>query len=106
MTLIQPNKEQSLLNWLLIGLIVTATFGVIWLIFLYNQTVMLAHGATEMREEAKIIDTRSSELKSAMFTLFDAERVRTIAEGAGMVNDRTPDYARITINEWLAASHF
>lgn len=106
MTLIQPNKEQSLLNWLLISLIITATIGVVWLIFLYNQTVSLAHGATQMRDEAKVIETHNSELKGNIFTLFDTERVRSIAEGAGLVNDRNPEYARITTNEWLAASHF
>jgi cell division protein FtsL len=104
MTLIQPNKENILLNWLLIALIFAATAGVIWLIFLYNQTVSFTHGASALRDEAKRVETHNSELKGTIFALFEPGRVKGIAESGGLVADKNPEYARIT-NEWLAASH-
>lgn len=105
MTLIQPNKINTLWSWILFCLIGMTTVAVFGLIFLYNETVDLAHGVTVFREETKLIESRNSELKGDIFSLFNPVRVSAFADSRGMVTEQSPDYAHIT-KEWVAASHF
>ena len=86
-------------------LIASTTVAVVWLIFLYNETVDLAHGTAAFREETRQVETRNSELKGAIFSLFDPARVSQFAGERGMVTEKSPDYAPI-YKEWVAASHF
>jgi cell division protein FtsL len=103
MTFIQPNRQNFILNFVLFGLIGIVTLSVIWLIFLYNQTVSLAHGAEQMRETAKQIETQNSELKGEIFALYSPDAVQAFAANHGMILDRTPEYSSLN-PEWVVAS--
>lgn len=104
MTLIQPNKNQTLLNFALIFLGVAVTGAVIALIFVYNQTVDYKQGAAALQEQATTLQAKNSELKSATFALLDPGRLAGIAAGQGMSSGGAPRY--ITTATWVAASHF
>jgi cell division protein FtsB len=103
MTLIQPNKQNILLNFILIALILLVTVSVIWLIMLYTKTVSLAHGASTMREELTQLESQNSELKGKMFALLDPGQMEALAASRGMVADRSPEYLPI-ITAWVDAS--
>lgn len=103
MTLIQPNRQNIFLNLSLIMLGVCVLFAVIWLILLYNETVSLAHGISDMRDAVKRTEIENSELKGRIFALFDPDRAALFASERGMVADRSPEYSPI-ISEWVVAS--
>jgi cell division protein FtsL len=104
MTLIQPNRQNFILNFILITLIVMVTVSVIWLIVLYNKTVSLSHGASALRESITKIEAQNSEIKGSIFAFFDPDRMTAFAAERGMVADRSPKYLPI-IKEWVVASH-
>ena len=104
MTLIQPNKHNNLLNFLLIFLSVAVTGAVISLIFLYNQTVDFTQGAISLREEASQMQAQNSELKSATFALLDPYHLSNLAASQGLTSGVSPRY--VSIPTWVAVSHF
>ncbi len=103
MTLIQPNRQNFIINLILFGLIGIVTLNVMWMIFLYNKTVSLTHSAESMRLTAKQIETENSELKGKIFALFTPDAVAAFAAGAGLIQDKTPQYSSLN-PEWVVAS--
>jgi cell division protein FtsB len=103
MTLIQPNKQNFILNLVFFALVALVAVNVIWLIVLYNKTVSLTHGATAMREDTSQLEAKSSEIKGQMFTLLDPDQMSTFAASRGMVADHSPEYLPI-ITAWVDAS--
>lgn len=104
MTLIQPNKNNNILNLILIALSVAVTGAVISLIFLYNQTVSFTRSAASLREETGQLQAQNSELKSATFALLDPYHLSNLAAERGMTPGASPHY--VSIPTWVAASHF
>lgn len=104
MTLIQPNKNNKILNALLVIFGVATTGAVICLIFLYNQTVSLSRGASLLEDQTVSIQAENSELKSDTFALLDPYHLANLASAQGMTSRTVPNY--VSIPTWVAASHF
>lgn len=103
MTLIHPDRQNIFLNLVFFALIALVAAAVIWLILLYNRTVSLTHGISDMRDAVRQIEVKNSELKGRIFALFDPDAVARFVSERGMVADRTPQYSPIT-SEWVVAS--
>lgn len=104
MTLIQPNKNNNLLNALLIFLTVAVIGAVSCLTFLYNETVSFNQGAISLREKTSEMLAENSELKSATFALLDPYHLSNLAASQGLTSSASPRY--VSIPTWVAASHF
>lgn len=103
MTLIHPDKQNFFLNIVLFAMLGLVSVALIWMIFLYNKTVSLAHAASDARETIKQTEASNSELRGQILALFDPDQVTRFAAERGLVSDRSPEYSPI-ISEWVVAS--
>ncbi|MDO8504869.1 MAG: hypothetical protein Q7S36_03380 [Candidatus Liptonbacteria bacterium] len=103
MTFIRKEKENNI-NLLLLLLAVPLIFGIISIIAVYNQTINLKHGITDMKVEMRKIESESAGLNDRLFGIFDPKKVEEFAKERGLVKEAKPSYLEVT--PWALASHF
>lgn len=104
MTFIQPNRDSSLSNKILVILILCLVFGTLWLIVLYNKYVNFSHGLSQMRSEFKEIQAQNAELKEKIFNLVDISNLEKF-NGSNFIQDKNPQYLEID-SKWSYASRY
>jgi hypothetical protein len=105
MTYIQPNKNHSTLNILLIFLGIGFFLGAVWLVILYNNSVNFSHGLSEMKSEFQEVQTVNVELKEKIFSVLDSLNSKSIAASHNLVQEKKPQYLEIN-TQWSYASEF
>lgn len=100
MTFIKSEKHNTLL-FIMLGLpLILAMLG---LIMLYNQTVNLKHGITDLKADIQQVEADTATLKERFFAIFDPQKVVSLAKAQGLVKEAKPSY--LEVNSWVLASH-
>lgn len=100
MTFIKSEKHSTLLFIMLALPLILAILG---LIVLYNQTVNLKHGITDLKTNVQQIGGDTAALKDRFFSIFDPQKVVSLAKAQGLVKEAKPSY--LEVNSWVLASH-
>ncbi len=100
MTFIKSEKHNTLLFTALAFLLISA---IVALIMLYNQTVNLKHGITDLKSDVQTMAAETASLKDKVFAIFDPQKVDILAKGQGLVKETRPNY--LEVNSWMLASH-
>lgn len=75
----------------------------VWLVFLYNKAMNIAHAVEETRDRIEEVNVASSELKERSFALLDSSKFEEIALESGLVKDSEPAYFEVD-TQWSIAS--
>lgn len=76
-------------------LVVPLIAGVVWLVVLFNQTVTLNHEAQKLAASFQEIQATNAERKEQIFTIFNGESAKQLAETRGLLEDTHPEYVEI-----------
>lgn len=97
MTFIQPNKNSSLLRFLLILVVIGLVGGTFWLIMLYNHTVAMEHEIAAAKAELDTIGAQNTALNNQIITtLGNTDQLTALATSDGLVVDAKPQYVDAT----------
>ena len=102
MTFIQPNKNKSALNKILILLGIFTVLSSIWLVMLYNKVVNLNHGLSQMKSEFSDIQSQNLDFKSKIFDLINSSDPSSLG---GLVQEKNPEYVEVHPT-WSFASDY
>ena len=102
MTYIQPNKNKSILNNILIVLGIFTVLSSFWLVMLYNKSVNLDHGISRMKTEFSAIQSENLAIKTKIFNLINSSDPSSIG---GLIQEKNPEYIE-TRNTWSFASDY
>lgn len=105
MTFIQPSKNHSIINRILIALVVCLVLSIFWLVSLYNSSLNLSYGLSEMRSELKAVQTTNAALKEKLFVLVDPASFKNFAGSKNLVQDKKLQYLEIH-SQWSYASEY
>lgn len=94
MTIIQPNKNDNKLNFLISfsisGLVVFA----VWGIFLYNQMVNFRHEFSNLEKVVQQKEVENAELKNNLFQTTDTRNLETLVNQKSLILDKKPEYVK------------
>lgn len=100
MTFIRSEKHNTLLFTALVLILIST---IVALIMLYNQTVNLKHGITDLTSNIQQVAADTASLKDGVFAIFDPQKVDALAKKEGLVRESRPSY--LEVNSWVLASH-
>ena len=107
MTLIQPHQQKNIYFALTMALFLMLFTGVVWLIFLYNQSVNFRHGAANAKSEIQKLQLQSSVDRDTVFAYFQGDNAQIFASSHGLLNEKNPRYLRASNDtQWVFASRF
>jgi len=105
MTFIQPNKNRSFWNGILVVFAIAVVFGTVGMVALYNMTVNLSHNIADAKAKMDAVGAQSTDLNNKiMDTLGGIGIARLVAEN-GLVIESKPQYFQIN-QKWPIASHY
>lgn len=94
MTIIQPNKNDNKINFLISfsisGLVVFA----VWGIFLYNQMVNFRHEFSNLEKVVQQKEVENAELKNNLFQATDTRNLETLVNQKSLILDKKPEYVK------------
>jgi len=99
MTFIQPNKNKSFLNKILLLLGIFTVLSSIWLVMLYNKLVNLNHGLSEIKSEFSEIQESNLAVKTRIFDLINSSDPSSVGD---LVQEKNPEYLEL----WSFASDY
>jgi len=99
MTFIQPNKNRSVLNKILLLLGIFTVLSSIWLVMLYNKLVNLNHGLSEIKSEFSEIQESNLAVKTRIFDLINSSDPSSVGD---LVQEKNPEYLEL----WSFASDY
>ncbi|MEK7508171.1 MAG: hypothetical protein AAB602_03780 [Patescibacteria group bacterium] len=102
MTFIQPNKDKSVLNKILMLFALFTVLSSAWLVVLYNNVVNLNHGLSRMKSEFSEIQSQNMAIKSKVFDLINSSDPLNFG---GLVQDKNPEYIDVRPT-WSFASDY
>lgn len=105
MTFIQPNKDSGFINKVLAALAVGFVASVFWLVALYNSSVNVSHGLSDMRGEFEEVQAQNMALQERILKLMNSDNLKGLAAAKNLVQDKKPDYLEIH-PQWSYASEF
>jgi len=96
MTIIQPNKNKNQINLvislLLLAIVVLISQG----IYIYSQSVTLRYDTDKLEKNLRELEAQNAEIKNKIFTFFDPENIKRIAEEKGLIEEKNPQYIKIS----------
>ncbi len=102
MTFIQPNKNKSVLNRIFILLGIFTVLSSVSLVMLYNKTVNINHGLSQMKSELSDIQSQNLAVKSKIFNLINSSDPSSFG---GLVQEKNPEYIEVRPT-WSFASDY
>ncbi len=96
MTFIQPNKNRSLANGLLIILTVALGVGVFGMVALYNATVNLDHNMATAKAELDKVGAETTKLSNRVVAALSDGGLVAVAAQDGLVQEQKPQYFQIS----------
>lgn len=103
MTYIHPDKNKSILNYILAGLIFFTLGGIFLLVTLYNNVVNLDHNIATMKSQVDSIGAENTTLNNQVVATLGGGGLQDIATENGLVVDNHPQYFP-TNQSWPIAS--
>lgn len=76
---------------------------IVAVIMLYNQTVNLKHGITDIKADVQRVAAETASFKDGVFSIFDPQKVGALAKKQGLIKESRPNY--LEVNSWVLASH-
>lgn len=105
MTFIQPNKNRSFWNGVLVVFAVAVVAGTVGMVALYNMTVNLGHNIASVKSEMDAVGARSTDLNNKIMDTLGGVGITRLAAENGLVMESKPQY--FTMNQkWPIASHY
>lgn len=95
MTIIRPRKNPQTIRKTIIFFGALLLVGVAVLIVIYNRTVEIEHGITELRKDFEQVQARNAELKDGFFKLFSNENVERVAREKHLIRDKEPQFMEV-----------
>ena len=92
MTIIEPRKSRIKINYILLLLISSVVFGVLFNIYLYNQTVYLNYSLSEQQEILEDLRVTNAEFTNTLYQVLDFQDINSLADAMGLVKDNKPTY--------------
>jgi len=93
MTYIHPDqKNNSILNFVIGGLIFTTLVGVFWLVALYNNVVNLNHNIQTAKAQLDSIGAKNTTLNNQVVAALGNVESGDLASQDGLVQDSHPQY--------------
>ncbi len=105
MTFIQPNKNDKLLNTILVSLGIVTLCGVFILVALYNNVVNLNHNIAVAKAGIDDVSVQNTNLNNAIIAALGSDKVATLAGTNNLIEDKKPQYF-IVDSKWLLASQY
>ena len=105
MTFIQPNKNDKILNAILVGLGIVTLCGVFVLIAFYNNVVNLGHAIALAKTEIDVVSVQNTKLNNIIIAALGSDKGATFAGINNLVEDKKPQYF-IVDSKWLLASQY
>ena len=105
MTFIQPNKNNSILNGILVMLGILTLGGIFLLVGLYNSTVNLNHTISAAKTELDAISAENTSLNNAVIAALGNNQIMTFVAANNLVQDKNPQYLPVD-SKWLLASQY
>ncbi len=102
MTFIQPNKDKSVLNKILVLFVLFTVLSAVWLVVLYNRVVNLNHGLSSIKSEFSNIQAQNLAIKSKVLDLINSSDPSSIG---GLVQEKNPEYVEVR-QTWSFASDY
>src|SRR3990167_6829516 len=97
MTVIQPNKNESLTHLMFIFGFILVLVAFLCVV-LYSRTVSLRHDIAAVQADINDMKVKNAELKNSFYSLVDSGQLEKLATEKGLVNDKNP--------QWEFASQF
>jgi cell division protein FtsL len=94
MTIIQPNKNNKKINFLIFGLTMTAVLIAVWGVFLYNQLINLRHELISRENNLQKIEVANAELKNNLYGLVNPEVLTVSAANKDLILEKNPTYIK------------
>lgn len=92
MTFIQPNKNKSFLNIIIVLFVVAIVSGIFGMVALYNATVNLNHNLTEAKKELDAVGAASTKLNNQIVAALAGSSLTAAVTRAGLVEEKKPNY--------------
>lgn len=105
MTFLQPNKNKSITDKILIGLAAALVAGVFGMVALYNATVSLNHSIATAKAELDAVGTQSTQLNDKIVRALSDAGLGTAVSRDGLVAEESPQYFPVH-QPWPIASHY
>jgi cell division protein FtsL len=100
-TIIEPNKKRAFMKYIT-PFIVLVAGSAIASVAMYVNTVDLRHELEDRQAYAQELTVYNVELKNQLYSLFDTDHMKVIAENAGLVLDKNPIYLQTPLDELVA----
>ncbi len=95
MTIIEPQKSNRRINFLLVSSLSLSFGAVLWSVFVYNSTVNLARESSSIEVKHKASLTFNAELKNDLYRLLDAKNLKKLADREGLKQISNPEYLNV-----------
>lgn len=103
MTFLQPHKQKSILNALLVVVAVALVAEVFGMVALYNATVNIGENIAAVKIALDAVGAQNTSLNNKIIAALGSGEASAIAARDGLVQDEKPQY--ITANQqWPIAS--
>lgn len=94
MTIIEPNKNQSRFQPLLITLIAAMVLGILSGVYLYNQNVNLSYQLAEQEEYWRELEAESAVYRNEFYRILEDRHLSTVVEELGLIKEGQPEYLK------------
>ena len=91
MTVIQPNKNQSLIQLMFIFGAILVSIASLYVV-LYSKTVSLKHDIQEVETELNTLKVQNAELKNSFYSVVDSRELDKLAQEKGLIYDKNPKW--------------
>ena len=105
MTFIQPNKNKSILNGILVVLGIGVFGGVFLLVGLYNNTVNLGRDILGAKTELDAVSAENTGLNNTIIAALGSNQTAASVHANNLVEDKNPHYFPVN-SKWLLASQY
>jgi cell division protein FtsB len=96
MTIIQPNKNNHKINFLISILTVISVIAAVWGVFLYNQLVSLRHEVKKQETNLERAEVSNAELKNNLYSILNEKKFEPLINQQSLILDKNPEYVKTT----------
>ncbi len=94
MTIIQLNKNNHKMTFLISILMIVSIVSVLWGIFIYNQLVNIRHNRTNHEASIRQAEVTNAELKNNLYSIIDAKNLEPLINTQSLILDKDPEYTK------------
>ena len=95
MSIIQPNKKQSIVL-LIIGLSVLFVLFTVGNIVIYSKNVSVTHDLSSLKGNLSNLQVENADLTTSLYTETDSDAMSKIIVAEGLVEDKNPQWVIVS----------